>query len=72
MSDRIVNLRYSADGGNNWSDWRLLDMGEVGAFIKTLEERRFGRGRLWIFETMVSSNVRCDVLDASWEAEVVR
>lgn len=70
MSDRKLNLRYSVDGGANWSPWRVLALGAVGQFLKTLEERRFGRGREWMFETMIADNLRCDLLDASWDAEV--
>lgn len=70
--NRKLNLRYSADGGHNWSDWRILDMGEVGDFVKPLEERRFGIGEEWMFEIQVDGNVRCDLLAVSWQAEVTR
>jgi hypothetical protein len=72
MADRKLNLRYSADGGANWGDWRILDLGEVGDFIKNLEENRFGQGEEWIFEVMIASNFKCDLLDASWKPEMRR
>ena len=72
MSDRTIALCYSTDGGHNWTDNRLIDLGATGSFNKILEERRFGRGVEWIFEVSISDNVRVDILDASWEAEVTR
>lgn len=72
MSERFVNLRYSPDGGYNWSDWRLISVGEVGDFAKRVQELRFGRGTEWVFEFMVTDNFRCDALAASWLPEVAQ
>lgn len=72
MSDRKLTIRYSTDGGHNWSDRRVIDMGDTGAFNKVLEERRFGRGTEWIFDIEISGCPRVDLLDASWQAEVTR
>ena len=69
---RTLCLKYSPDGGHNWVDNRLIDIGDTGSFNKVLEERRFGRGVEWFFEVEISDNVRVDLLDASWEAEVCR
>lgn len=69
---RSLSLSYSPDGGHNFVDTRQIDLGETGSFNKTLEERRFGRGTEWIFDVSISDNVRVDLLDASWKAEVAR
>ena len=60
-----INVRYSKDGGRNWSDWRKLDMGDTGDFLKRLELRRLGAGREWIFDILVTDPVRADLIAAS-------
>lgn len=66
---RMLDLCYSRDGGNNWSDWRRLDMGEVGAFVKRLTARRLGQGVQWVFDVRVTDPVRADILAASLQIE---
>lgn len=60
-----VDLRYSKDGGHNWSDWRRVPLGETGDFVKRIEMRRFGRGRQFVFEVRVTDPVRADIMAAS-------
>lgn len=38
----FVEVRYSKDGGNNWSDWRLRESGDTGSFLQPLIWRRLG------------------------------
>jgi len=64
-----IDVRYSRDGGRNWSDWRSLDMGEVGSFTQPIEVRRLGRGRQWVFDFRITDPVRADILAASWMPE---
>lgn len=63
------DLRYSKDGGRNWSDWRKLNMGETGDFRQALQCRRLGRGRSWVFDTRITDPVRADILGAEWMPE---
>jgi hypothetical protein len=60
-----VDLRYSKDGGHNWSDWRRVPLGETGDFVKRIEMRRFGCGRQFVFEVRVTDPVRADIMAAS-------
>lgn len=60
-----IDLRYSKDGGRNWSDWRKLDMGETGDFVKRLQARRLGRGFQWVFDIRVTDPVRADLIAGS-------
>lgn len=60
-----IDIQYSKDGGENWSSWRTLDMGDVGSFAKRIESRRFGRGRQWVFRFRVTDPVRADIMAAS-------
>lgn len=60
-----IDVRYSKDGGRNWSDWRKLDMGSTGDFVKTLRMNRLGMGRQWVFDIRVTDPVRADLMAAS-------
>jgi len=64
-----IDIRYSRDGGRNWSDWRKIDMGDTGDFMQRLQARRFGRGRQWVFDFRITDPVRADILAASWMPE---
>lgn len=60
-----MDVRYSKDGGRNWSDWRKLNMGSTGDFQQRLQCRRLGRGRQFVFDVRVTDPVRADILAAS-------
>lgn len=64
-----IDIRYSKDGGNNWSDWRKMDMGDTGDFMKRIEMRRFGRGKQWVFDIRVTDNVCAELLSCSIQTE---
>lgn len=64
-----VDVRYSKDGGANWSDWRTLPFGETGDFCKRIELRRLGRGRQWVFDIRVTDNVNADFMAGSIMSE---
>lgn len=68
MSNDLM-LRYSKDGGHNFSDRRQLDIGETGDFNKSVVTRRLGMGREYVFEISYSGPRRCDVLAMSIQAE---
>lgn len=65
-----VEVRYSNDGGNNWSDWQARESGATGAFLEPLIWRRLGRAkeeRIWEFRD--TSNVASDVMAAMLQVE---
>jgi hypothetical protein len=64
-----IDLRYSKDGGANWSDWRQIDMGGTGDFVKRLQTTRIGRGRQWVFDIRITDPIRADLLGASMMLE---
>lgn len=66
---RVVQIRYSKDGGRNWSSWRERSLGELGEFMKRVRVLRLGQGRQWVFEWKVTDPVRADCLGASIDAE---
>lgn len=65
----MIQIRYSDDGGQNWKDWRNLDSGETGDFIKEMVIRRLGITRHRIWEIQDTSDRPSDILAASIQAE---
>jgi hypothetical protein len=61
----MIQLRYSNDGGNNWSDWRNLAEAETGEFIKPMIARRLGTTRHRVWEFRDSSNTKAAVIACS-------
>lgn len=70
MSESIVDVRFSQDGGHNWSNWRTRSLGEVGAFQKRAVLRRMGVGRQWVMEIRVADQCKRDLLVGSMQIEV--
>lgn len=60
-----IQVRYSDDGGRNWSNWRNLEIGDTGDFLKPLVTRRLGMTRHRIWEFMDTSPAPQDVMAAS-------
>ena len=67
--NRVVQIRYSRDGGRNWSAWRERSLGDLGEFMKRVRCLRLGQGRQWVFEWKVTDAVRADCLGASLQVE---
>lgn len=62
FNETYLDLRYSKDGGYNWSDWRKIKMGKTGNFLKKLTISRLGIGREWMFEIRVTDDVKADII----------
>lgn len=71
-SDHYCSIRYSDDGGHNYSNARIASLGATGQFGQVIEERRLGRTQQRVWEIEVSSPAKRDLLAASWMAEVSR
>lgn len=69
MTDRVVMIRYSKDGGRNWSAWKQRSLGERGDFCKPVIVRNMGIGRQWVVEWKVTDPVRADLIAASAQLE---
>lgn len=67
---RIVQVRYSNDGGHNYSDWRNLEGGDTGDFLYPMVARRLGMCRHRIWEIMDTSPVAQDIIAASLIVEL--
>lgn len=70
MLDRTVQIRYSKDGGHNWSHWRDRSLGEIGEFQKRVQLLRLGQGREWVFHIKVTDPVSADLLECSINMEM--
>lgn len=66
--DHHVSLRYSDDGGRNWSGWKKASLGAVGEYGRRVRFKRMGAFRNRVFEIQVSSPAQRDVLTASIRA----
>lgn len=65
----MASLRYSDDGGENWSNWRELDAGDTGSFLSPLTARRLGQTRQRVWEFRDTSGYPMDILAASIMAD---
>ncbi len=59
----VIQIRYSDDGGRNWSQWRDKDLGEVGDRLTPCVFRNMGRTRIRIYEVRDSSPHRNDIIE---------
>ena len=64
-----VQIRYSKDGGRNWSAWESRSLGNVGDFLKRVRLTRIGRSRKWVFDLKVTSDCRADLIAASIQVD---
>lgn len=72
MTSRTVQIRYSKDGGNNWSNWVERSLGEVGDFEKRVRVSRLGTGRQWVFHVRVTSPIPAHLIGASAKIEGIQ
>lgn len=70
VTDHFCSIRYSDDGGHNWTDARLASLGAAGEFRTVVEERRLGMTEQRVWEIEVSSPGKRDLLAASWLPEL--
>ena len=64
-----IDVRYSNDGGNNYSNWRELAAGDTGDFITPLITRRLGHCRHRVWEIRDTSDVAAEILGMSIDME---
>lgn len=68
MSDHVLEFRYSKDGGNTWSNWRPVSMGDIGQYAVRCRFSRLGSARQWVFHTRVASPFKRDMVACVIEA----
>jgi len=62
--DNFVRVQYSDDGGNNWSNWDQVSIGEVGQYNERPVFTRQGRSRQRVYRIRCSSPRKRDLLGA--------
>lgn len=58
-------IRFSDDGGYNWSSWKERDLGAIGQYMKKVKVTRGGEFVHRTYQIAVSSPVKRDLLAAS-------
>lgn len=64
-----MDLRYSNDGGENWSNWRSFATSSTGNFRQKLVARRLGFAEERIWEQRDTGDRAIDLLSASLYVE---
>lgn len=52
-----IGFRYTKDGGNTWSSWRIEDVGDVGEYARRTIMRGLGSFRNFSFELEISDPI---------------
>lgn len=58
-----MSLRWSTDGGHNWSNYYDRDMGQAGQFQTRVRWLRLGSGRDFVFEISYSDAAPLRIID---------
>jgi hypothetical protein len=66
VTDHFCSIRYSDDGGHNWSGSRVMSIGDAGGYLQTVVARRLGRFEQRVLEVEVSSPGLRDLIAAGW------
>lgn len=61
-SQAFVMLRYSNDGGSNWSNWRHLTLGNVGRTLAKARATMLGAAFDRVWHLRVTDDVQCNPL----------
>ena len=64
-SDPMFEMRYSDDGGRNWTNWKQRSLGKIGQYNKRVRFHGLGRFRSRLFHFRISDPVRRDLIAAS-------
>jgi hypothetical protein len=65
-------LRWSNDGGSNWSNTDYIPMGKIGETTRRAIRRRLGAARDRVYEVRVSDAVNRDVVGATLRGEATQ
>ncbi len=71
-ADHFCEIRYSRDGGNNFSSWTQHSLGAVGRFQNRVLKKQMGQSRQWVIHIRSSSPIRRDLLCGSVKGDVAR
>lgn len=66
--DPMVEMRYSNDGGNEWSAWKARSAGKIGVYRQRVVWHRLGYGRDRVFQFRCTDNCKASILGMAIEA----
>jgi len=70
-SDPVVMLQISRDKGHTWGNELWTTFGKVGEYAKYAEWRRLGLARDWVFKLRITDPVKCVIIAAVIEGEML-
>lgn len=65
-------LRWSDDGGNRWSNWRVIPAGRIGEVNRLMRIYRLGFARNRVYELTFQENVPSAIFGASIDVKATR
>ena len=69
VTSPLISMRYSNDGGHNWSYELIRDLGEGGEYAKSIRWNRLGSAREWAFEFLITAAMPFSIISASVDFE---
>lgn len=68
--DPIIDMRFSDDGGRNWSTYKQRSLGKIGQYGKRVKYPRLGRFINRIFHIRISDPIKRDMIAATANVDV--
>lgn len=68
-SNPILEIRWSDDGGHNFSNWHFVESGKLGEYTRRAILWRMGRSRDRVYEVCVSDPVQWTLINAYLDME---
>lgn len=65
MTDRLLNITVSTDGGHTFGRWSEHDLGDEGQFDNRVVRHRLGMARQMVLRIRTTSPCTVDILAAS-------
>lgn len=66
----VLQVRYSDDNGNNFTNWREVSLGELGKYTTRQRLRRMGATRQRVWEIQCAEPLQVNLLGAVAYAEI--
>ena len=70
MTEPVIQVRYSDDGGRNYSTWREVGLGDLGEYQTRQRLRRLGATRQRVWEIQCAEPLKVNLLGAVAFAEL--
>ena len=71
MTDHVITIEVSTDGGHTFGAMTQHDLGNTGAFVKQVKRNRCGQSNQFCIRISKSSPIKVPILAAVIQAESV-